>query len=124
MVLSIIAGELAKIAVRRLSDLKIEDAAKTLEQIRRMTGTGVVRSPGRVLGAFSAGIAVGTGLGVLLAPRAGAQTRSAIKDAVEAQLKNLSEQLSNMRQAREGGRTESHGDQPHGSSGNGAGMDS
>lgn len=43
-------------------------------------------------GAFALGIAVGAGLGVLLAPRSGRDTRSAIKSAVRTRIEALREQ--------------------------------
>ncbi|MBK9001721.1 MAG: YtxH domain-containing protein [Myxococcales bacterium] len=81
-----VAAELGKIAVSKLAEVKPEDAAKALRTLR---GSAVLLVPGA--GAFALGIAIGTGLGVLFAPRSGSETRGAIRDAVRGKLRALRE---------------------------------
>lgn len=82
-----VAAELGKIAALKLAEVK-PDAA--LRALRGSSLGAALLIPGA--GAFALGIAVGAGLGVLLAPRSGRDTRSAIKSAVRSRIEALREQ--------------------------------
>lgn len=75
-----VAAELGKIAVKKLAEVKPEDAARA---VRAIGGTSLL-VPGA--GAFVVGVAVGAGLGVIFAPRAGRETRRALRDQVRARI--------------------------------------
>ena len=90
MVMSIITTELTKLALQKLSALSFNDAVKAVESIGlRKTGrAGSVLMPGG-LGALGLGIAVGAGIGMLVAPRSGAETRAALRDSLLNKLGGL-----------------------------------
>jgi hypothetical protein len=89
--MSIITTELAKIALNKLSELKMEDAVKAVGTLRR-TGRGAsLLIPG--LGALGVGIAIGAGVGLLMAPRSGAETRAALRDSLRNKLRALRAKL-------------------------------
>jgi hypothetical protein len=66
-----------------------------------LQGYGYVRGPvpsvGMALpmvGAFGAGVAVGTGIGVLIAPKSGAETRAMLRQRIEELLRDVSDATS------------------------------
>ena len=79
-----VATELGKLAVARLSEVKAEDAARAVKALGQSSVGAVLLVPG--LGTFVAGVALGAGLGLLLAPRSGRETRGLIKRAFSARL--------------------------------------
>jgi hypothetical protein len=92
MLMSIITTELAKLALNKMSELKMDDALKAIETLRRSTGrSGALLVPG--LGALGVGLAVGTGIGMLMAPRSGADTRAALRDSLRGKLGALRTKL-------------------------------
>jgi hypothetical protein len=82
-----LAAELGKVAVQKLSEVKVEDAARAVRSLSRGSVGAAVLVPG--VAAFAAGIALGAGLGVLFAPRAGRETRRAIADSVRSRIRAL-----------------------------------
>lgn len=84
-----VATELGKIAVAKLAEVKPEDAAKALRALSGGSLGATLLVPGA--GAFALGIAVGAGLGLLFAPRAGRETRAAIQAAVREKLAAMRE---------------------------------
>jgi hypothetical protein len=91
MLTSVIGTELAKILLSKASEVKLEDAMKLLETLRRGSRGGALLVPG--LGALGVGIAVGAGLGMLMAPRSGADTRAALRESVRNRLNTLRNKL-------------------------------
>ena len=91
MLTSVITSELAKILLSKASELKMEDAVKALETLRRGSKGGALLVPS--LGAIGVGIAVGAGIGMLMAPRSGADTRAALRDSVRNKLGALRNKL-------------------------------
>lgn len=91
MVMSILTTELAKIALNKLGELKIDDATKALQALSR-SGRGALLVPG--LGTLGVGIAIGAGIGMLIAPRPGAETRAALRDSVRSKLAAIRGRLS------------------------------
>jgi hypothetical protein len=86
MVGSIVTTELAKIVLNKLAELKMEDASKVLEALGR-SGRGALLIPG--IGTLGLGIALGAGIGVLIAPRSGTETRAALRDLMRSKLTAL-----------------------------------
>jgi hypothetical protein len=80
-------GELGKIALQRLTEVKPEDAARAVRAVGTTTLGAAVAIPG--IGAFALGVALGAGVGVLFAPRAGRETRARIRAAVRGRLAAL-----------------------------------
>ncbi|MBI3207036.1 MAG: YtxH domain-containing protein [Myxococcales bacterium] len=79
-----VAAELGKLAVEKLAEVKPEAAFRAL---RGGSLGAVLLVPGA--GAFAVGVAVGAGLGVLLAPRSGRDTRAAITRAVRTRIEAI-----------------------------------
>ena len=92
MLTSVIGTELAKILLSKASELKLEDATKLLEALKRGGGGRALLVPGG-LGALGVGIALGAGIGMLMAPRSGAETRAALRDSVRGRLSSLKNKL-------------------------------
>jgi hypothetical protein len=92
MLTSVIGTELAKILLSKASELKLEDATKLLEALKRGGGGRALLVPGG-LGALGVGIALGAGIGMLMAPRSGAETRAALRDSVRNRLNGLKTKL-------------------------------
>ena len=79
MLSPIITTELSRIALKKLSELDVQQTAKALRSLRRaMTGAALLPAAG----AFGAGLAIGAGAGILFAPRSGKETRAAIASKV------------------------------------------
>jgi hypothetical protein len=78
VLLPILTNELAKVAVQKFAGLKMEDALKAVEALRRAATRGSLFVPG--LGVLGVGIAIGAGIGMLYAPRKGSETRAALRD--------------------------------------------
>jgi hypothetical protein len=87
MVSSLITSELVKLAIQKLAEVKPEDVARALKSLERAT-TGRLGFVPR-LGGFGAGVALGVGVGLLFAPRAGKEMREAITEAVRQRLQSL-----------------------------------
>jgi hypothetical protein len=90
-----VATEIGKLAVARLSEVKAEDAARAVKALGQSSVGAVLLVPG--LGTFVAGLALGAGLGVLLAPRSGRETRGLIKRAWSARLESFRERRQLLR---------------------------
>lgn len=78
-----IVDQLARAALSKLSALQPGGAksAEALEKTARRLlrgSAGTALLPGGGLGAFGAGLALGAGLGLLLAPKSGAELRAAL----------------------------------------------
>lgn len=82
-----VATEIGKLALARLAEVKPEDAARAVKAIGQSSVGAVLLVPG--LGTFVAGLALGAGLGVLLAPRSGRETRSAIRRVLASRWRSL-----------------------------------
>ena len=95
MVKELVATELAKFAVQKLNEVKLEDAVRAMKTISRATAGGGLLIPG--LGAFGVGLAVGAGVGMLLAPRAGRETRAALRDKARNSWKAIERRLGRKR---------------------------
>ncbi|HEY6558056.1 MAG TPA: YtxH domain-containing protein [Polyangiaceae bacterium] len=91
MLTSVIGTELAKILLSKASEVKLEDAVKLLDSLKRGSRGGALLVPG--LGALGVGVAVGAGIGMLMAPRSGAETRAALRDSVRDRLNALKNKL-------------------------------
>ena len=91
MLTSVIGTELAKILLSKASEVKLEDVVNALDSLKRGSRGGALLVPG--LGALGVGIAVGAGIGMLMAPRSGAQTRAALRDSVRNRLSALKNKL-------------------------------
>jgi hypothetical protein len=92
MLTSVIGTEIAKILLSKASELKLEDATKLMEALKRGGGGRALLVPGG-LGALGVGIALGAGIGMLMAPRSGAETRAALRDSVRNRLNGLKSKL-------------------------------
>jgi hypothetical protein len=74
----IVVGELARLAARNLSYIKMADVTRFVRELR----PAPVLLLGPTIAALGAGIAIGATIGVLVAPRAGSETRRAAADAM------------------------------------------
>jgi len=95
VVKELVATELAKFAVQKLNEVKVEDAVRAMRTITRATAGGGLLIPG--LGAFGVGLALGAGVGMLLAPRAGRETRAALRDKARSSWKAIERRLHRTR---------------------------
>jgi hypothetical protein len=77
MVKELVTSELAKLAVQKLAEVKLDDAVSAMRTLRR-TATGSLLLPTAVT--LGIGVAIGAAAGLLLAPRSGRQTREALRD--------------------------------------------
>jgi hypothetical protein len=87
MVMPTVASELTKIAIAKLSEIRPDDVARAARAIGKAAGTGSMLIPG--LGVFGAGLLVGTGIGYLTAPRAGAETRERLVAGLKRRIASL-----------------------------------
>jgi hypothetical protein len=95
MLTELLAKELAKLAAQKLSEVKIDDAARAIKTLRHAAG-GAALVPGLgVFGILGLGLVVGAGVGVLLAPRSGKQTREALRDATRQRIALLRAKFGN-----------------------------
>ena len=86
MITEVLAKELAKLAAQKLSEIKVDDAARAIKTLRHAAG-GAALVPGiGVFGVLGLGLIVGAGVGVLLAPRSGKETREALRDATRQRM--------------------------------------
>ena len=86
MITELVAKELAKFAAQKLSEVKVEDAARAIKTLRHAAG-GAMLVPGLgVFGLLGLGVVIGAGVGVLIAPRSGKQTREALRDATRQRI--------------------------------------
>jgi hypothetical protein len=83
--LPVIASELARVAIQKISEMKLDDAVHAIKTLQKAAGAPALLIPG--IGIFGAGLAVGAGLGVLFAPRTGHETRKALRESVGRQVK-------------------------------------
>jgi len=90
MVKELVATELTKLALEKLGTVRLEDAVKVLKTLQGAPG-GVLLVPGLAL--LGVGVVVGAGVGILLAPRPGRETREALRDAVTVRLRKLGSKL-------------------------------
>ena len=94
MITELLAKELAKLAAQKLSEVKVDDAARAIKTLRHAAG-GAALVPGLgVFGVLGLGLVVGAGVGVLLAPRSGKETREALRDATRQRIALLRSKLS------------------------------
>jgi hypothetical protein len=89
MIYSIITGVLTRVALRRLSELDLNEAGAAAAALRQIAKSVRKRSPLGTLGVLAAGLAVGAGVGMVLAPESGAKTRAAIRAAVGQRFERL-----------------------------------
>jgi hypothetical protein len=94
MLMPVLASELARIALEKISKLELDDAVKALKTLQRATGGGLLM-PG--LAIFGAGVAVGAGVGLLFAPRTGAETRERLRRSTSQQLDALKKRFAERR---------------------------
>lgn len=80
-IVQLTATEVGKRVAQTVGEVSAEQASSTLKTLAR-SGAGLALLPG--VGAFVVGVAVGAGLGVLFAPRAGSETRRALKARLSA----------------------------------------
>ena len=97
MVVPTIASEVAKVAITKLAEIKPDDVARAARAIGKAAGAGSMFVPG--LGVFAAGLLVGTGVGFLTAPRAGAETRERLIGGLRRQLAKLGQKREALREA-------------------------
>ena len=90
MVKELVTSELAKLAVQKLAEVKLDDAVGAVRALRR-TATGSLLLPTAVT--VGVGVVIGVAAGVLLAPRSGRQTREALVDLGRQKLKLLRKTL-------------------------------
>jgi hypothetical protein len=89
MLTELLAKELARLAAQKLSEVKVDDAARAIRTLRHAAG-GAALVPGLgVFGILGLGLVVGAGVGVLLAPRSGKETREALRDATRQRISLL-----------------------------------
>jgi hypothetical protein len=87
MVMSTVTTELTKIALGKLAELRPDDVAKAARALGKLAGGGSLLIPG--LGAFGIGLAIGAGIGLLTAPRAGNETRKLVGEAIRKRYRQL-----------------------------------
>lgn len=68
--------ELAEIAIRRLQAIDKHDVERAARALRRVTSGAATRSPAWLI---AGGVAVGVGVGLLVAPETGKQTRARLR---------------------------------------------
>jgi hypothetical protein len=73
--------ELARIALKKLSEVDMKEATDAVKAIGKAS-TGAALLPG--LGSFGIGVALGVGVTLLVAPRSGRETRALIAKKVKA----------------------------------------
>ena len=89
MITELLAKELAKLAAQKLSEVKVDDAARAIRTLRHAAG-GAALVPGLgVFGILGLGLVIGAGVGVMLAPRSGKETREALRDATRQRIAQL-----------------------------------
>jgi hypothetical protein len=76
MLQGIMLGDLARTAMSALSTVKIASLLKTMRP-----GAGLLLGPS--LAMVGAGIAIGTGIGIMIAPCSGRETRNGLRRAVQ-----------------------------------------
>jgi len=82
--LPFIATELTRVAIQKISEMKLDDAVHAIKTLQRAAGGRAILIPG--IGIFTAGIAVGAGIGMLVAPRPGSETRKALRESFGRQV--------------------------------------
>ena len=82
--LPFVATELARVAIQKISEMKLDDAVHAIKTLQKAAGGSAMLVPG--IGIFGAGLAVGAGLGMLLAPRPGRETRQALRESLNRQM--------------------------------------
>ena len=90
MVKELVTSELAKLAVQKLAEVKLDDAVSAMRTLRR-TATGSLLLPSAVT--LGVGVAIGAAAGFLLAPRSGRQTREALRDLGRQKLELVRQKL-------------------------------
>jgi hypothetical protein len=88
MVMPTIAAELTKLAVTKLAEIRPDDVARAARAVGRAAGAGSMLIPG--LGVFGAGLLLGTGIGMLTAPRTGRETRERLIGGLRQRLARFS----------------------------------
>lgn len=73
--------ELARIALQKLGEVDMKEATSAVKALGKAS-TGAALLPG--LGAFGAGVAIGAGVTLLVAPRTGKETRALIAKKARA----------------------------------------
>jgi hypothetical protein len=81
----LLKSELAKLAVSQLSRLDAKDLKSAVRSLSRASRRFPFLPS---LGGFGLGLAVGAAVGVLLAPRSGVETRSAIRNVVRERVQS------------------------------------
>jgi hypothetical protein len=77
---------LSRLAAETLADINPRDVSRALRTVRRAAARA---SWGPSLIGLSAALATGAAVGVLLAPRAGKETRSALRDRLRQALRSM-----------------------------------
>ena len=75
MAFEVLTQELGRIALRKLAELDMKEATSAVKALGKAS-TGAALLPG--LGAFGAGVVLGAGITLLVAPQSGKQTRALI----------------------------------------------
>ena len=90
MITELVAKELAKLAAQKLSEVRMEDAVGAIKTLRNAAvGATLVPGVGVFAGIFAAGLVVGAGAGLLMAPRSGKATREALRDGARQSIARL-----------------------------------
>ena len=82
--LPFVATELARVAIQKISEMKLDDAVHAIKTLQRAAGGRAMLIPG--IGIFTVGVAVGAGIGMLVAPRPGSETRKALRESLGRQV--------------------------------------
>jgi hypothetical protein len=82
MIPLVVKAELARFALKKLSELNAHDVSTLVRTVRRASGGGAWLPR---LGGFGLGLLAGAAAGVLLAPRAGEQTRAGLTELLKRQ---------------------------------------
>jgi hypothetical protein len=86
MVKELVTSELAKLAVQKLAEVKLDDAVSAVRTLRR-TAAGSLLLPTAVT--LGVGLAIGAAAGILLAPSTGKESRRALRQKLERVGKKL-----------------------------------
>jgi len=106
MALEGLGQELARIALRKLGEVDMKEAADAVKAIGKAS-TGAALLPG--LGSFGIGVALGIGVTLLVAPQSGKETRALIAKKFNALREKLGGEVAPAEQAPQGDTIETRG---------------